>query len=173
MPLKQDPTHPTGVINTTRKHSPELERARVNKSEAALAMKLGGATWWEIAHALGYPSEDAVIRAVERMLGKRLDTADREHLRSLAAARLESLIRSTWGKAHDTEHPEHLAAVKTTRESIESGARLLGLNAPQEILVTSPTQQHLDEWVAKVVSSNLPEVAEADIVDAEYEEEVG
>lgn len=167
MALRQDPTHPTGVSSTLSVRDPGAVKARARKAEAALAMKLGAATWFEIAEALGYPSEQAAIAAVEKALGKRLDSTDRAHLRLLAAGRLESLLRSTWSKAHTPSDPEHLAAVKTTRETIESMIRLWGLNAPQEILINNPTQEMLDQWVGRVVSTGLPTVTEADVVEAE------
>jgi hypothetical protein len=171
MAIKQDPTHPTGVVATTKPGS-ELNKARDRKASAALAMKLGGADWDEIARALGYPNDRAVITAVELALGRQLNQLDRNHLRLLAAGRLESLVRSSWKKAHTEDDPEHLAAIKTTRETVESLVRLWGLNAPQEILVTNPTQEMLDQWVGRVVSTNLPQVTEADIVDAEDVQEV-
>lgn len=164
--MRQDSSHETGVVPTTGNNK-ELTRARDRKASAALAMKMGGAEWHEICDALGYPTERAALVAVEVSLGKKLNEFDRTHLRALAAGRLESLVRSTWVKAHSPKDPEHLPAVKATRENIESYVRLLGLAAPQEILITNPTQEHLDRWVAQVVSSNLPQVAEADIVEGD------
>lgn len=163
--MQQDSSHPTGVTGDPR--SKELAKARDRKANAALTMKLGGADWDEIATALGFPTERAALVAVETTLGKRLSEMDRNHLRALAAGRLESLIRSAWRKAHTESDPEHLNAIKSVRETVDRIAKLWGLDAPQEILVTSPTQEHLDAWVGRVVSANLPQVTEADIIEAE------
>lgn len=164
--MQQDKNDPSGVSGNGH-GSKEVTRARDRKANAALALKLGGATWDEIAEMVGYPTGRAALVAVENVLGKQLREMDRLHLRALAAGRLESLVRSAWRKAHTESDPEHLAAIKTVRENVESISRLWGLQAPQEILITNPTQEHLDRWVAQVVSQNLPQVAEADVVEAD------
>lgn len=169
--MQQDSSDPTGVKATNDNPSKALVRARDRKANAALAMKLGGAEWDEIATALGYPTERAALVAVEQSLGKRLNELDRQHLRALAAGRLESLVRSAWRKAHTEDDAEHLNAIKSVRETVNDISRLWGLQAPQEVLITNPTQEHLDQWVARVVSADLPQVEEADIVEADIVED--
>lgn len=170
----QDPTDPTGVSNTyrgTRGHiNPEnATRARQRKTHAAIAMRLGGGTWAEIALTLGYPTPRAACVAVERSLEKELDTADREHLRRLAGARLDRLLRSVWPKAVDENSPEQMVAVSRARDLVADHRKLFGLDAPTEVVVHNPTQAEIEAWVATVVSVQ-PYVAEHDIIDGEVVE---
>lgn len=163
MGAHQDSSHPTGVSGT---RGPALTNARQRKADAALAMCAGGANWAEIAVALGFPTPRAAKVAIEGSLAKRLDDTDRKVLREMAGVRLESLIRSVWIKAHDPDSPEHLPAVGRARDLIDRHIKLYGLDAPTEITITTPTTQQIDEWVARVVSSDVPKVIEADVVDA-------
>lgn len=170
----QDSTDPTGV-NGPRGSLPDtssVTRSRNRKANAALQMRLGNATWDEIASALGYPTARTALVAVERALEKELSNPeDREKMRKMAGARLERLIRSVWTKAIDPANPEHLVAVGKARDLIDRHAKLYGLDAPQEIVVHSPTQAELEAWVARVASGAIPAVEEADIFDVEYEED--
>jgi hypothetical protein len=141
------------------------QRARERKANAAVELRLAGATWDQIALTVGYPTAREALVAVERALEKHLGEQDREKLRDLAGFRLERLLRSVWGKAIDPDHPEHLTAATKAREIIDRHARLYGLDAPTEVVVHSPTQQEIERWVSQVVSHSLPEVEEYDIID--------
>jgi hypothetical protein len=87
----------------------------------------------------------------------------------LAAGRLDQLLRSVWNDANDPSSELFLPAVGKAREIIADHRKLLGLDAPQEILVTSPTQRELDAFVASVVVKELPTVGNADITESEAE----
>jgi hypothetical protein len=175
----QDGNDPTGVGGGAKGHrSPgnEASRARARKSNAAIQLRLAGATWEEIAISLGYPTPRQALVATERALEKQLDTdIDREKMRRLANARLERLLRSVWTKAIDPEHPDHLIAVTKAKELIDRHAKLFGLDAPTEVVVHTPTQQELEVWVSKVVLALNPPIEEYDILDGEIidEEEAG
>lgn len=168
----QDSTHETGVavVEGTR-GGKEVTRARDRKAKSALALSLQGANWRTIARQCGYPTERAAKVAVELMLERRLDAMDRQHLRLLVSGRLDALLKPLWKKATDEESPEHLAAVGRAREIIADTRKLWGLDAPQEITIHSPTQEQIDEWVARVMTGTLPEVEEADIVEADIVED--
>lgn len=163
----QDSSDPTGVANLAATGGKELARARSRKAGAALAMSLSGADWKQIARSCGYPTPRAAKVAVELMLEKRLDAMDREHLRLQVSGRLDALLRGVWPKATDPESPEHLVAVGRAREIIADHRKTWGTDAPQEIVVTNPTQAQIDEWVAGVIGGSLPEVEDADIVEAD------
>jgi hypothetical protein len=167
----QDSTDPTGVAIVEGKASKELLRARERKAFAALELKLDGADWSKIAETLGYPTARAALVATEHALERKLSITDKAKLRELAATRLEGLLRSVAPKAKDATNAEHLAAVGRSREIIADFRRLYGLDAPQEILVSTPTQREIDELVGVHVSASLPDVEEFDIVDAEIVEE--
>jgi hypothetical protein len=164
--MQQDSSHPTG-ISTEGKTQPEAVRARQRKANAAYRMALSGANWKQIARVCGYPTERAAKVAVELMLEKRIDPSDKQHLRLMVSGRLDTLLRGIWAKATDQDSPEQLTAVQRVREIVADYRKVWGIDAPQEVIVTSPTQRDIDEFVASVVRGTLPPVENADIVDAD------
>ena len=61
--------------------------------------------------------------------------------------------------------PSIWSAVSRARDLVDRHIRLWGLDAPTEVVVTSPTQEQLDAWVARVVSQQTVEVEEYDVVE--------
>lgn len=173
--MQQDSTDPTGVRGETsgekaggrKVNGNSVSAARSRKAAAAIELSLGGADWGEIARILGYPTARLAKVATERTLAKQLTDTDREKLRALASKRLDRLLRAVWSKAIDPEAPEQLAAAGRARELIADHRRLWGLDAPSEVVVTSPSQAELDAWVARVVSQQVPDVPEYDIIEGE------
>lgn len=170
----QDSSDPTGVALVTQtRHTTTVTRARNRKANAAIQMRLAGATYNEIAQTLGYGTARQALVAVEKALEKELHTSgDRDAMRQLAGARLERLLRSLWPKAINPDHPDHLVAIARARELVDRHAKLFGLDAPTEIVVHSPSQQELESWVARVVSLGVPAVEEFDIIEGEVDESV-
>lgn len=172
MTMAQDSSDPTGVAKVNDVNgSKELVRARERKANAALDMALHGANWDQIAEVLGYPTARLAKVAVEIALERNLDTVDRQKMRLLVHGRLNAALQSVAGKAMDTEHPEHLAAVGRYREIVADQRRMWGIDAPQEVLISNPTQREIDDWVGVAVSKGMPDVEEDDIVDGEVVEE--
>jgi hypothetical protein len=174
MVIQQDSSHPTGVNGPVRKHGDgaqkSLDRARDRKANAALEMRLAHADWDEIAEALGYPTARAALVATEQALERRLvGSEDRDKLRQMAGTRLERMTRALWSKAIDPKNPEQMAAQRETRANIDRFAKLFGLDAPTEVVVHSPTQQELEEWVERVSSTQVPDLEEPDIFDIDLE----
>jgi hypothetical protein len=171
--MQQDSNHPTGVSGEDK--TPGVIRARERKANAALQLKLAGASWFEIADIVGYPTERAALVAVEGALERELrdDDMSKAKMRDIAGRRLERLLRSAWGKAVDPKHPEHLAAIGKAKEVVDRHAKLYGLDAPTEVVVHSPSQSELDAWVARIVNSDVPALEEGNIFDAEIVEEDG
>jgi len=169
---QQDSSDPTGVAKVdSTVNQGSLRRARTRKSNAAIQMKLAGATWEEIARALGYPTARQALVATEKALERQLHTEDRDQMRRLAGARLDRLLLGVWPKAIDGAHPEHLIAVTKAREIVDRYAKLFGLDAPTEIVVHTPTQSELEAWVTRVAQLRTPLVEEYDILDGEVVEE--
>lgn len=167
----QDSTDPTGVALVSGKENKTIARARERKAFAALELRLDGADWDTIAEALGYPTARMALVAVEHALNRKLSITDKAKLRELASSRLEALLRSVSTKAKDESSPEHLAAVGKSREIIADWRKLHGVDAPTEILVSTPTQREIDDLVGIHVAQQLPDVEEYDIVDAEIVDE--
>ena len=169
---QQDSSDPTGVSSPPKGHltpGNEAGRARTRKANAALQMAYAGATWNEIATALGYPTARAARVATERALEKQLDDADKAKMRRMAGARLDRLIRAVWAKAIDPESPDQMIAVGKAREVISDHRKLFGLDAPTEVIVHNPTETELAAWVSKVVAVQIPVVEEYDIIAGEIE----
>lgn len=171
--MEQDSSDPTGIRGPKGGQEVpgnSVSRARARKANAAVQLRLAGATWGEIATSLGYPTARAALVATEKALEKQLlhgGEDDRKKMRALANARLERLLRSVWSKAIDPESPDHLIAMTKAREVIADHRKLYGLDAPTEVVVHTPTQTELERWVARVVTSANPDVDELDILDAE------
>lgn len=173
---EQDSNDPSGIrgrtSGSTGANGNSVSRARQRKSNAAVQLALAGATWDDIALTLGYPTARTARVATERALEKQLSNVeDRKQMRKFANMRLERLLRSVWSKAIDPDHPEHLIAVTKAKELIDRHAKLYGLDAPTEVIVHSPTQHELEQWVAKVTTMVRPMVEEYDILEGEVIEE--
>lgn len=146
----------------------DLDKGRTNRAESAVAMRIAGANYTEIAKTLGYTSANQARVSVETALAATAGEADREQLRFVEARRLERLLRSLWRKALDESNEEHLAAIRTALAIIDRHARLYGLDAPAEMVVYSPSREEIDRFVASAAASltaRLPE--EADIIDGQ------
>ena len=166
----QDSSHPTGVVSTNP-HDSETIRARDRKANAAIQLRLSGATWQEVAEVIGFPTARAALVATERALEKELRNESKDEMRALAGKRLDRLLRAVWAKALNPESPEQMVAVTKAREIISQHTKLFGLDAPTEMVVHSPAQQELEAWVATVVATGKPQLEEADIFDVDFEED--
>lgn len=176
MVTRQDRSHPSGVVDE-RAGKPgdrsDIARQRNRKADAALSMSLSGATWGEIAEALGFPTPRMARTAVEKALVRQLERDDdREKMRAMAGARLERLLRGVWTKAIDPNSPEQMMAVGKSRELIADHSKLFGLNAPTELMVHSPSQSELEDWVLRMTATLVPEVVEPDIFEGEVVPEI-
>ena len=165
--IAQDSSDPTGVAKGPGLNRTAVRRARERKSNAAIQMRLAGATWTDVAQALGYPTARQALVATEKALERQLHTEDRDAMRRLAGARLDRLLLGVWPKAIDASHPEHLLAVTKAREIVDRHAKLFGLDAPTEFVVHSPTQNEIEKWVASVAALRVPDVEEYDILEGE------
>jgi len=144
---------------------------------AALALRLSGAGYDDVASALGLPNAQVARDAAEEALAARAwdDRDGRAKLRAENGARLERLLRSVWGKATDADHPEHLPAVRVARELIDRYSRLYGLDAPSEVIIHNPTASEIEGWVAQMLAESTSalramEAPVAAIIDVEEAE---
>jgi hypothetical protein len=138
---------------------------RPSRAEAAIALKVSGATYHQIARTLEYANAAQARTAVEMALAATVTEADRTQQREIAARRIERLMLSLWGKATDEKNEEHLSAVRTALALTDRHIRLFGLDAPQQMVVYTPAGEEIAEWVAGMaeqVRGELP--AEADII---------
>jgi hypothetical protein len=139
-----------------------------NSGRAAVALRLAGASFHEIADTLGLADYIAARNMVEKDLAARLDDPEaRTKLRNEEAARIERILRGVWNKAVSPEDPEHLPAARVALALIDRHARLLGLDMPTEVIVHSPTTSEIDLWVSQVIAGHAEtviDVEEADVL---------
>lgn len=140
---------------------------QIRPSRAAVALRLAGASYAEVAETLGYADANAARVQVELELGNGAnDPEGRARLREEASARLERLLRGVWQKAVNPTDPEHLPAVRTAMTLIDRHIRLHGLDAPTEVTVHNPTTTEIEAWVALMLAKQQEtiDVEEADIL---------
>lgn len=133
--------------------SADVAPYRVGKTaRSAVALKLAGASYSEIAETLGFAGPVEARNAVERDLANQAikDSDGIEALRTEESMRIQRLLRSVWRKATDEADPEHLPAVRVALSLIDRNIRLRGLDAPTEVVVHNPAQAEIDAWVAMV-----------------------
>lgn len=137
---------------------------------AAVALRLAGASFAEVAEVLGFAGAEHAREAVERGLAaERFDDDDREALRLEEERRLMALLKPLWAKAVDPESPEQVPAARAALAVIDRHARLMGLDAPTEVVVHTPTTSEIDAWVAEMVqmASGRFAVEEAVVIEVE------
>lgn len=133
---------------------------------AICALRFAGADFRTIAQQVGVGSPAEAQRIYLDELSHTITGDDRDTMRTEAAAQLRSLLTSVWSKAHDQDNPEHLFAVQRAQGIIDRMIKLHGLDAPQEVVVHTPTTAEIDNWVRAVVGeATTAGVVEADIVD--------
>lgn len=172
------PPAPMDDDGEIEKANTDLEtKDRTARQNAAVAMRIAGANYSEIARTLDYVSPTQARQAVERALAATVGHESRDQLRFIEARRLERLLRSVWPKAteetivengKDVPNPDHLPYVRTALAIIDRHARLYGLDAPQEMIVYNPAGAEIEAWVAKMarqVHGEMPE--EFDIIEGQ------
>jgi hypothetical protein len=143
------------------------------KGEAALSLKLAGATFEEICDTLGYRTTAACRRDIAIALAENVADVDRETHRHLATMRLERLLRAIYPKAIDPKSPEQLPAGRLAKEYVHEIALLNGAQMPQEIVLHNPSNPELMAWIARMTVDQMPKVTEHNpfIIEGEIVEE--
>lgn len=150
------------------------KKAPVNRTEAAIALRIAGAPYSEIAEVLGYADVAAARLAVERGLASTVTEEDRKEMRTIANRRLERLLRAVMPKVVSPGGEEVLSGARTALAIVDRHIRLNGLDAPATVAVYSPTDSEIQEFIASHAQrmiSGLPQ--EVDIIDADVVEEDG
>lgn len=165
MPSDQRP-NVLGPADT--RYGPEYRDHR--QANAALALRLAGASYAEIADALVMASPEVAREAVENTLANQaLGSQDVAALREEEGMRLLRLLRGLWGKATDPDHAEHLVAVRTATAIIDRRIRMYGLDQPTKIEIYNPAEEEISAWIGEVTHERIGAIAaiEANVVSAE------
>lgn len=149
----------------------EVDRSET-KAQAAITMKLYGASYTEIARTLHYSSAYRARMAVERALASASDSVeDKEQMRFLINKTLDRLKASVMSKAVNPADPQHLAYNARALAILDRQARLYGVDAPTQIQITQS-----DQYIQEYLEAVLPHVKddnrqiEANILDMDEEE---
>lgn len=148
---------------------------RETRAEAAVALRISGASYSSIARTLDYPSAYRARQAVEQALAATAESPEeRDQQRVLTSRRINRLMQSVMGRATNPKDPEHLAYNQQALRLIDREARLWGVDAPQAVSVQSASDEQIAQFVQKAMSLGrvaTQEAEEADIIDAEVVED--
>lgn len=143
------------------------------RSQSALALKLSGASYTDIAKVMGYSSAYHARQAVERVLAASADSPeDRDKMRVLVDRRLNRLLQSVMSKAVDPKDAQHLAYNARALAIIDRTAKLWGVDAPVQVSI-APADSYIHEYAQRLLGAAAADnsAIEADIVDADVLEE--
>jgi hypothetical protein len=144
------------------------------RAEAAVTLKLAGASYTQIAEHLHYTSATRAREAVERALAQAAASEEtRDQMRVLISRRLDRLLQAVMPRAVHTRDPDHLAYNKAALAIVDRQARLFGVDAPTQVHFTTPDSAVIEEYVARMTALARSErsAEEADIMDAEVIED--
>jgi len=144
----------------TEREKAEVAGARPSEVKAYLALWLAGATYLEIAEQMR--CEVSKVRLmIEKALADTVDDSeDRTLQRQRAGLQLDRYLRSIAAKALDSESPDQPMYLRLALQITDRKIRLQGLDAPTAVMVTTPTDIELREWVAAVAVANGASVVE-------------
>lgn len=143
------------------------------RAAAAVALRVDGASWTDIAKVLDYSSAQRARGAVERALADETASPEQvEHVRWLNARRLEKILNSVMRRATNPKDPDHLQYARMAVVIIDRHLKLYGADAPQKMQVTyTPASAELQEWVMQTARQVEAAESEADIIDVEVVED--
>jgi len=101
----------------------------LDKERQAVELRRAGATYEEIARAIGYATAQGAWLAYNRAMKRTLVEAGTEEIRQTEADRLDRLHRALWPQAIAGD----VKAITSILRLMERRARLLGLDAPTKI----------------------------------------
>lgn len=126
------------------KHANAKEFERAERKKNAVELRLAGASYRDIGNALGCSTVTAMNDCKEALAEIPMQQAD--EMRTVELSRLDRLQRAVWGKAIKGD----LQAVDRAIKIIDRRAKLLGLDAPQQVQITA-NDVDLDATVDKML----------------------
>lgn len=113
------------------RNSNSKEYDRAERKRNALELRLAGASYRDIAQALGISPATAMQDCKEALADIPMQQAD--EMRTVELSRLDRLQRAVWPKAVKGD----LQAVDRAIKIIDRRAKLFGLDAPQQVQITA------------------------------------
>lgn len=133
------------MANRNKTPKPEL----IDKERQAIELRRAGATFDDIAKALGYATPQGAYLAYHRALKRTLVEAGADDMRELELDRLDRLQRAVWSRALQGD----IQAINTALKILDRRAKYLGLDAPikSEVKVDIADAASIDAEVARLV----------------------
>src|SRR5262245_39333378 len=149
---RQASTHKTGHKSPMRNQPSVVERQR-----RAVELRCAGATYDEIASALGYSNRKSAWKAVDAALKKTLKEPT-DQLRQFERSRLDQMQKAIWPKVLQGEP----RAIEVALRISERRARLEGLDCPEKREITGPESRPIEMKTENTVKidNNLNRMAE-------------
>lgn len=143
------------------------------RAAAAVAMRIDGAGFADIAKVLDYSSPARAQRAIEEAVSLQAGSPEEiEHIRWLNSRRLERILTSVMTRATNPADADHLAYARMAVVLVDRHLRLWGADNPTQMKVTvTPTALAIEEWVTQAARQVYGVADEADILDAEVVED--
>lgn len=143
------------------------------RAAAAVAMKIDGAGYTDIAKVLDYSSAQRARQAVEEAISLQAGSPEEiDHIRFINSRRIERILTSVMTRATDPGDPDHLAYARMAVVLVDRHLRLWGADNPAQMKVTvTPTALAIEEWVTQMARQTYGVADEADILDAEVIED--
>lgn len=123
------------------------QKERAQRQKMALQLRLGGASYPEIGEKLGH-SQSTVYNDVQKAL-RDIPRTEADQLRTEELARLDRLQRAVWAQALEGK----VTYVDRALKIIDRRARLLGLDAPSQVEVSTGADLDLDGAVRALVEA--------------------
>jgi hypothetical protein len=151
----------------------ELERIKgdseesMTRAQAAVALRVDGASYSEIARLLEYSSAQRARGAIEKALAEQMGSPEEvEHVRWLNGRRLERILSSLMKRATNPKDPDHLQYARMAVIVIDRHARLYGADAPQKVDVQyTPARAEIEAWALELAQHvRGKDAEEADLV---------
>lgn len=142
------------------------------KAQAAITLKIKGASYADIARVLEYATPRHARQAIESALASASNNEESiDHMRKIQNKRYERLLLSVMSKALKEDDKEHLAYHARATALVDRISKLNGLEAAQQVQITAS-----DETIRNYVE-NMARLAgfadkaiEGEILDAEVVE---
>lgn len=145
------------------------QAATAERRAKAIRMKIDGATYTQIAEALGYASRSAAHMDVKRSLERHVveEGLAIEAWRELELARLDTLQQAIWPKAMSGDPRAIEAALKI----LDRRAKLLGLDSPVrlEVLTVDALDAQIQRLEAELAAAAIA-AADGKVGEAEAPE---
>ena len=148
-------------------------RIPVNRAAAALALRIDGAGFADIAKVLDLRSPAEARRMVDKALADiPTDMDEVERIRDLESRRIERILISLMKRGTNPKDPDHLAYARTALAAIKQQTDLYGAAMPTKVDITyNPSAQQLEKWVGQITAQAHAGVVEGDILDVEVIED--